>query len=377
MPGTRAGDSVVRQCLGRSGGKRGGESLVTAAQAFVAIVGKLVCPCFRRRLECGLQPVTRMATAKSRRARSPAKEGWATITFFPFASSSRPWRLRGRIPHGRSFRRRPIAALLMLPLAVAGCTVHPPGETEERQPRWRRGGPSPRRSSGDRSPTCPSTQRRTTSCSVPLLSNPDLEQKYWAWRSAIEQVPQDGTPATNLALVGRAGHRAGAHRTGRRDARPGERPDGRHRAAAEALDRRPAGMENARAAGLRFRKAQFELRAKVLRAELPITHSRRSWRGLEEANGTLLQTTATVVEARNVADKAGQQVCSRRRTSSTCRATNWPGCAPASRPSGRRLNALLDRPADAPIALPDRMSATAPVSRDDAEVLRLAAGREP
>jgi len=33
-----------------------------------------------------------------------------------------------------------------------------------------------------------------------MLTNADLEQQYWQWRAALEQVPIDGTQTTNLML---------------------------------------------------------------------------------------------------------------------------------------------------------------------------------
>src|SRR4051812_37917265 len=116
------------------------------------------------------------ATAKSRRARSPAKKRWAITTFFPFASSSRSSRLRGRIPHGRSFGRRPMAALLMLPLAVAGCTVHPSGETEERQAALEAGRPFADPVERRDIPELPEHPTSDDLVQRALLSNPDLEQ---------------------------------------------------------------------------------------------------------------------------------------------------------------------------------------------------------
>ena len=34
-----------------------------------------------------------------------------------------------------------------------------------------------------------------------MLANGDLEQRYWQWRAAVEQVPQDATQTTTLNVA--------------------------------------------------------------------------------------------------------------------------------------------------------------------------------
>src|SRR5690242_7370281 len=92
---------------------------------------------------------------------------------------------------------------LIIPLALlalsAGCTSHPPGEQEERAAALRAGKPFNHR---DRQTLPPLSASPTPDEMVryALLTNAHLEQKYWEWRSAIEQIPQDGTQPTNLVL---------------------------------------------------------------------------------------------------------------------------------------------------------------------------------
>jgi hypothetical protein len=53
----------------------------------------------------------------------------------------------------------------------------------------------------DRSPTTlPAEPTPDDLVRYASLASPELEQKYWEWKSAIEQIPQDGTQATNLVL---------------------------------------------------------------------------------------------------------------------------------------------------------------------------------
>ena len=200
----------------------------------------------------------------------------------------------------------PIGAFAGDPTAPRGCTVHPPGETEERRAALEAGRPFAAAVERRQVPDLPDHPTPDDLVSRALLSNADLEQKYWAWRSAIEQVPQDGTQATNLALSaglditrGRIGQESATLGLGNDPMADLVLPPKLSTAARRAL-------ENARAAGLRFRKAQFELRAKVLGAYAEYALTAELAR-IEESNVGLLQTTVMVVEARNRAGAAGQQ----------------------------------------------------------------------
>jgi outer membrane protein TolC len=265
---------------------------------------------------------------------------------------------------------------LLISMLVAGCTVHPPGEAEERRAAIDAGRPFSSPVERREVPELPENPTPDDLVRRALLSNADLEQKYWAWRSAIEQVPQDGTQATNLALSaglditrGRTGQDAATLGLGNDPMADIVLPPKLSTAARRAL-------ENARAAGLRFRKAQFELRAKVLGAYADYALTAELAR-LEEASGALLQMTVTAVEARNRAGAAGQQELLKARNELDLSRNELAGMRARLPAEQAALNAMLDRPADAPIALPDRMPASAPLSRDDAEVLRLAAGGNP
>src|SRR5580692_4519373 len=89
-------------------------------------------------------------------------------------------------------------ATIGIALLLAGCTVHPPGEAEERHAAIVAGKPFEQpvmtRARLPANPTPDDLVR------VALLNNAELEQRYWDWRAAIEQIPQDGTQSTNLAL---------------------------------------------------------------------------------------------------------------------------------------------------------------------------------
>src|SRR5207248_11791564 len=105
-------------------------------------------------------------------------------------------------------------------------------------------------------------------------------------------------------------------------------------------------LENAKAAGSRFRKAQFDLRNKVLSAYYDYALNAELIR-LEQANLELLKITAMVVEARNRAGAAGQQDLLKARNEADLSANdiaNMQSQLPAQR---AMLNALLGRQSDA------------------------------
>ena len=85
-------------------------------------------------------------------------------------------------------------------LALTGCTAHPPGEADERRAASEAGAPFEKRAGERDVPPLPDDPTPDDLVKHALLTNPELEQRYWEWRSAIEQVPQDGTQPTNLVL---------------------------------------------------------------------------------------------------------------------------------------------------------------------------------
>lgn len=209
-----------------------------------------------------------------------------------------------------------------------------------------------------------------------LLTNADLEQRYWEWRSAIEQIPQDGTQAANLALFGNVGLMNGSTSLNRTTLSAGNDPMADIVLPSKLGTAARRSLENARAAGWRFRKAQYDLRAKVLHAFYDYALNAELIR-LEESNAELLQTTVMVVEARNRAGVGGQQDLLKVRNEldlSRNDIANMRAQLPAERAA---LNALLSRPSDAALPVPAAMPAPVPLAGNDHEILSLAARQNP
>ena len=275
-----------------------------------------------------------------------------------------------RSPFGRLLIRLPLL------IALGGCTVHPKGEQAERSAALRSGKPFEKPVSERTAPSLPANPTPDDLVRYALLTNADLEQRYWDWRAAIEQIPQDGTQPTNLALsAGTTLNKGNLSRERTTLAAFNDPmadivwPEKLSVAARRALD-------NSRAAGLRFQRAKFDLRNKVLSAYYDYALTAELIR-LEETNTELLQTTTMVVEARNRAGTAGQQDLLKARNEldmSRSDIANMKAQLPSLRAS---LNALLNRDGAASVPIPPQLPATRPMGYSDEQLLSLAGKQNP
>src|SRR5579872_2124233 len=92
-----------------------------------------------------------------------------------------------------------VTAVLLV--GLAGCTIHPPGEREERAAADQIGKPFEKRIDVRAIRPLPANPTSDQLVEYALLSNGELEQHYWEWRSAIEQIPQDATQTTTLNVA--------------------------------------------------------------------------------------------------------------------------------------------------------------------------------
>jgi outer membrane protein TolC len=261
-------------------------------------------------------------------------------------------------------------------MLLAGCTAHPPGEAAERQAASDAGRPFEKRMDDRDVPPLPDNPSPDDLVNHALLVNAELEQRYWEWRWAIEQIPQDGTQPTNLVLFAGVPITNGSTAFKRTTVTAANDPmadilwpDKPTTAARRAL-------ENARAAGLRFQKARHELRAKVLNAYYDYALTAALIR-LEQENAQILQSIATTTEARNRAGAAGQQDLLKARNEadlSKNELANMQAQLPAQRAA---LNALLDREPAAPIPSTAAIPTVPLPALTDAQLLEAAAQRNP
>jgi outer membrane protein TolC len=253
-------------------------------------------------------------------------------------------------------------------ISLAGCTVHPQGEREERQLAIDTGKPYEKPVDQRPPTTLPANPTPDDLIRVALAYNPDVERAYWEWRAALEQVPIDGTQATNLVITGSLGINNGRTSWGQTTLGAANDPmaDIVLPNKLDAAARRA--LENARAAGKRFRKTQWDLRNKVLAAYYDYALTAELAR-LGHQTIELLQTTAMVTEARNRAGSAGQQDVLKAQNELDM-ARNDLASLEAQLPSQRAaVNDLLNRAPSAPLPIPDEMPTTRQLTDTDAKLL--------
>lgn len=199
---------------------------------------------------------------------------------------------------------RCVTALLLV--GLVGCTVHPPGEREERAIAVQMGTPFEKRIEVRQISRLPANPTSDQLVEYALLNNAELEQHYWEWRSAIEQIPQDATQTTTLNVAAGTSITNGHPSWGSSSLTLANDPmtdikwPGKLDAAAKQT------LENARATGRRFIKAEYDLRYKVLSAYYDYALNAELIR-LEQSNQQLLRTIAMLAETRNRAGRSGQR----------------------------------------------------------------------
>jgi outer membrane protein TolC len=257
-------------------------------------------------------------------------------------------------------------------LVTSGCTIHPRGELQERHEAAIAGKPYVHPVELRQLPTLSPHATPEELVAYALLNNGDLEQTYWDWRSAIEQIPQEGTQKTNVMITFNSMITNGTTAADMNTLSIGNDamnnimlPNKLETAARGAL-------EQARAAGLRFDQARFELRKKVLSAYTDYALTAELIR-LEESNRDLLTLVLRVTESR-IGTGGAMQQDAMRAVNEQEMSTNELKMQQAKLPSElATINALLNRAADAPLEVPKSMPVVPELMQSDEDILALAA----
>jgi outer membrane protein TolC len=270
-------------------------------------------------------------------------------------------------------RRLTIAALIA---GLTGCTVHPPGEREERDAALQSGKPFATRIEIRQLPPLPANPTPGQLVDYALLTNAELEQRYWEWRSAIEQIPQDATQSTTLNVSAGTSITNGRTSLGTSTISLANDPmtDIKWPGKLDAAARQT--LQNAKAAGQRFLKTKYDLRNKVLSAYYDYALNAELIR-LEQSNLQLLRTTATVTQARNSAGSSAQQDVLKASNEVDISANDIATMQSELASQRATINALLSRPADAALPLPAELPPEKSIAYTDAELLELAAKQNP
>jgi outer membrane protein TolC len=262
--------------------------------------------------------------------------------------------------------RFPLIASLAL---IAGCVIHPDGERDLRSMADRAGKTFTK-------PQFPENATPQQLVEFAMNNSGELQQRYWEWRSAIEQIPQDGSQTATLNLT--AGATITKGRSGLSSTMVGASNDPmtdiKLPAKLDAAARQA--LETARAAGQRFIKARFDLRAKVLGAYYDYALNAQLI-DLERSNLELLQTMVFVTQSRNRAGAAGQQEVLKAIDEADLSRNDLDNMRSQLPAQLAALNALLGRPADAPLPPPRQFPASAAIQYSDDQLLDIAKRRNP
>jgi outer membrane protein TolC len=259
---------------------------------------------------------------------------------------------------------------------LAGCTIHPAGEREQRQAAMRSGAPFTQPVEKRELPALSDNVSPDDLVQYALLTSPELEQRYWEWRSAIEQIPQDGTQATNLAISGGTTISKGQLSTDRTILTVLNDPMADIVWPTKLSVAARRALENARAAGLRFRQQKFDLRAKVLDASYDFALNAELIR-IEQSNAALLAQSALVVEARNRAGSAGQQDVLKTRNELDLSHNDIANMQAQDPALLATINALLDRQPTEALSVSTAPPTSRPVAYDDQALLAMAVKQNP
>jgi outer membrane protein TolC len=262
----------------------------------------------------------------------------------------------------------PIAAL-----TLAACAVHPRGEREERD----RAEAAKAELGLDTEPVpLPDDPGPEDFLRTAFSANADLRARYWDWRAALERIPQEASPPNPALsfsyLLGGPSMKAWDRTTlGIQNDPTAMIPlPTKLRAAGERA------LEDARVAGLRFEAAKFRLQARVLTRYVDLALHREMMR-IEDETAALLELESESASAGLASGKSRMEEVLRARSDADLSKDRAKGLHGELATLEAEMNALLGRPFDAPIPLPASMPAPRAIPADDAEILELAAERNP
>ncbi len=265
-----------------------------------------------------------------------------------------------------------LAALVALTAAVGGCTVHPAGEFRERAAAVAAGRAYVRPLESREAPDLAADATAEQLVAYALLTNAGLEQKYWEWRAALEQVPQEGTQKTGLMLTFSSVISHGSTSEAMNSLGLGNDPMNNVVLPSKLEAAATVALELAREAGRRFDQARYELRGDVLAAYADYALSAELMR-LGQANVDLLTLTARVMEARAGNGRGSQQELLRSANELELARNSLAAETATLSTRLAALNALLNRDPGAPLRPPAGFPEARPLPADDAAFLKSAA----
>ena len=261
--------------------------------------------------------------------------------------------------------------------ALAGCAIHPRGEKAERE-RAEKEGEAFRKAFRERDlPALKADASWEEILRYAFLANPDLENRYWEWRSALEEIPEEASPRTTAAFfLNHLLDGGSATFWDRTTLAIGNDPMFNLPWPGKLATRGRIALEKARAAGLRFEKAKFDLQSSTLAAYFEWALRGELIR-LQEANVSLFEVITQAAEGRTRAGAGSQQDLLKARTERDL-AQNELQSLRSRLPGLRaRINALLSRAPEAPLSPPASLPAPRRLAYTEEELVGLIAERNP
>ena len=262
---------------------------------------------------------------------------------------------------------------VIVALAFAGCAIHPEGEREEREKIDAAGARYEQRAPLPPLPEKPAVEDYLRHA---FLANADLEARYWEWKAAIEQVPQDASlpnAAISFDYMFSGGNMKAWDRTTLGIANDAMTNIPFPTKLATAGRR---ALEVARAAGLRLEAAKFILQRNVLSTYYDLALLAESIR-LQEENVALRGIIVDLAEVRVGAGTSPQQELLAAQTALDLARNELENLKSRVPSLAAGLNALVGREPHAPVPLPDVLPAPRPLPLADADLIRLGSERSP
>jgi outer membrane protein TolC len=265
-------------------------------------------------------------------------------------------------------------ALLVLAMGLGGgCALRPSGESDERE-RARQAGTAYEEHSPP--PALPEKPSAEDYLAWAFLSNAALEARYWEWRAALERIPQDSSFPNAAVSFGTMFSRETMKSWDRTTLGVSNDPMTNIPFPTKLATAGRAALENARAAGERFREAKFLLQKDVLWAYDDLALLAESLR-IQTETVSLLGQVVSQVELRVRTGAATQQDLLKAQTEVDLAENERRSQESRAKGQIAKMNALLGRPAEAPVPLPAELPDPRPIPVADAELLRAGAERSP
>lgn len=255
----------------------------------------------------------------------------------------------------------------------AGCALRPAGEDEERDRASKEGAayearPAPPEISGTSGPE--------DYLAHAFLANAALETRYWEWRGALERIPQDSSFPNVAVSFGYMFSPESMKTWDRTTLGVSNDPMTNIPFPTKLATAGRAALENARAAGERFREAKFLLQKDVLWTYYDLALLGETLR-IQTETLSLLRQVVSQAEIRVRTGAASQPDLLRAQTEVDLAENELRTLESRAKSLSARMNALLGRPADAPVPLPPALPPSRPLPVPDAELLRAGAERSP